>query len=64
VDYFGVPGATVNENHEEQGQTLGHPDELVTLLPVTLDEVLDYSQAQLRRSVHHDARVFGGQQGG
>ena len=27
VDYFGVPGATVNENHEEQGQTLGHPDD-------------------------------------
>jgi len=40
VDYFDVPAAAVNENHEEQGQIFGHPDELVTLLPFTLDEVV------------------------
>jgi hypothetical protein len=40
VDGFGGWLAAVHEHDEKQDQIPGHPDELVTLLAFTLDEVI------------------------
>jgi hypothetical protein len=40
VDGFGVWFAAVHEHDEKQDQIPGHPNELLTLLAFTLDEVI------------------------
>ena len=40
MDQFDIRVAAVHENDEEQDQPLGHSDDLVTLLALSLDEVI------------------------